>query len=597
MAVILLVPLFAGLGGADSAAVPVWRLDDAPRAGHVDAIGGNDDVLVVVLGDGQALRSTDGAATWEPINGLPALAKSWIEFDPSEPARGYIASVGGVFRTTDHGASWTRVLDIARAPRIDVSPSGAVVVGARLADGANTVMVSTDHGATWADLAAPIPAGDPICGIAFGLMDDQVMTMTDTRSWYSHDAGATWVETPGNGLNFAVEDRKTVWRIDMGHVEKSTDGGATWVEVFPPGVGTLGAAHPQGGFYFASNVGLLLTRDGGETWDNLGHGDQVFDATGVLADPADPDAVFVTDKRVGLARIQRDTDGVSWYDGRPLAALPAAPVADVAAVANGRTVAVGDAGLFVRDAAWRHAGAGLDTVSGLTAVAASTDGSHVYAAGFDVTGNPAAVVSHDAGRTFFAAALQDVDGAVTTIVADPADPAHALLVLRTSGATTYLLETFDGGTTWGAAAPVPLPVAVTGLAWHGASGMPVAGTEAGVFARVGDAWVPVGTEPVVALGGGDGRVAAVGLTQHWDDLGLAVPAMAPVERDAARDARAVERGAGATWLLGDVLAKCRDGEMSCSTLTLPEGAAAVAPHEDGRVYLGTGDGLYRVVFL
>jgi len=73
------------------------------------------------------LKSTDGGATWSPMNaGLGALPSvESLAIDPITPATLYTCIIGGIFKSTDGGASWlaannglssTDVLGIAVQP-------------------------------------------------------------------------------------------------------------------------------------------------------------------------------------------------------------------------------------------------------------------------------------------------------------------------------------------------------------------------------------------------------------------------------------------------------------------------------------------------
>lgn len=579
-----------GTESAPSGDVGEWTLEDAPRAGAVQAIGGNEEVLVAVLGDGRLIRSTNGGDDWDAVQGIGSLAKSRVAFSPVDPDTGYLASVGGVWRTLDAGVSWTHVLPVERAARLDVSSTGAVAVGVRLMGGSNQVLLSTDAGGSWRDLGAPIPAGDPICGIAFGASDDAVMAMTDRQSWYTQDA-EEWVETPGSGLDFVIEPGGTVWRLDMGDLERTLDGGASWEEVAPPGDATTGGAHPDGGIYLATAQGLSLTRDGGGSWHNLGHGDHVFDSTSVLADPGDPDAVFVTDARVGLARIQQDGEGVAWYDGRSLPFLDPVGVRDVVARED-QVAAVGGNGLFLREpeGRWRHTGAGLGAVDPLGVIAVSADGTHVYAAGTGPTGAPAVEVSRDGGRTFTSVVLTAPQGPVSHMVLDSSDPTRAVLSSK-AGDADRLFETTDGGGSWQPVLP-ELPLDVTGLAWHGPSKALVVATSTGGLVRMSGVWSPLVMEGLTTVAAGSGHLVGTGTWLHWQSVASVAPVMVPVDRDAPVGATGLVVGEEDVWSLVSKVWRCPLQQGPCRSYEVPPVSAESLGVSDERVYLATGDGLF-----
>jgi len=69
--------------------------------------------VVLMAADGGLYRSPDGGDTWRLVEGPPLDATNVQEviFDPAHPGRAYAAGVslgGGVFRSNDHGRTWTR---------------------------------------------------------------------------------------------------------------------------------------------------------------------------------------------------------------------------------------------------------------------------------------------------------------------------------------------------------------------------------------------------------------------------------------------------------------------------------------------------------
>jgi photosystem II stability/assembly factor-like uncharacterized protein len=588
--------LVSGIGvGADQDAATDthrWSLADAPRAGRVETVGGAGGVLFAVPSDGSLLRSTDGGHTWEPVSDIPAFFKPRFAFDPREPDRAYLAAEGGLWRSVDAGRTWSKVLEASRAARIDVMESGAVVVAATFAAGTNALLRSLDEGATWTDLGAPIPAGEPLCGVAFGADESEVMAMTDRETWFTKDGGATWTQRTGAGLDYVIEPAGTVWRLNMHVLQRTTDGGATWLDVAVPAIGTRGAPHPGGGIYLGTSEGLLVTRNGGASWTNLGYGDQVFDATAIHADASALHAAFVADTRVGLARIARGPDGFVRYEGRALPLAPA-PLSDVVRSETGTLAAVGPAGLFLRPAgaAWRHSGAGLGAVAAVH-VGIGADASRIYVAGRDITGTPALEVSADGGETFFMSTIPAA-GDVGRLLVHPSDDKRAaVIVAGAQGGSVY--ETTDGGVEWSEALYLPF-VAVHDLAWYRPLDALLVATDLGALGRLDGTWTPLGTEPVSLIASRNDVVAAVGDRAHWQDWFIEdMPIMAPIERNAPVGAIAIGLSPLGLWLLYDSQAWwCLfSGSFCMAGRGPPSLPIAFATGGGGTLYAATADGLY-----
>jgi photosystem II stability/assembly factor-like uncharacterized protein len=228
---------------------------------------------VMYLGTGEAsqgfvgvgaFKSADGGATWQ------FLAATNVDANPDwrfvnrlaiHPAQTSILlagvsndnfTTGGIYRSTDAGASWLKVasmkaLDIAFEPG---NPANAV---AGLDDGA--IAYSRDAGATWTRTAALVaaPSGRSNTAraeVAFARSQPGlVYASVDNEKgevWRSNDSGATWqkVSTPAH-LNNQGDYDNAIWvsPIDPNHVVvggleiyQSFDGGATFDRISERGL-------------------------------------------------------------------------------------------------------------------------------------------------------------------------------------------------------------------------------------------------------------------------------------------------------------------------------------------------------------------------
>jgi photosystem II stability/assembly factor-like uncharacterized protein len=229
----------------------------------------------VIPGDG-VYRSTDAGRTWRHMGlasstGQQMVAR--IRIDPANCNRVFVAVLGdpfgpnderGVYRTTDGGASWTRVLHRNRETGavdlvIDPSDSQTLYVGMwqayrkewLLSSGGpgSGLFKSTDGGTTWTELTAN-------AGLPRGL----------------------WGKV---GVSVSGADRNRVYAIieaDSGGVFASDDAGASWRRV------NDSRNLRQRAFYYTRlvadprdketvyvlNVQFFRSRDGGQTFQQVG---------------------------------------------------------------------------------------------------------------------------------------------------------------------------------------------------------------------------------------------------------------------------------------------------------------------------------------
>ncbi|WP_404423322.1 immunoglobulin domain-containing protein [Nibricoccus sp. IMCC34717] len=134
----------------------VWNIWETGRQLAVGA----DGSLIAINVSGTMYRRGAGADAWTSVSaGTGALVS--VVGDRLEAGRFFAVGGGGVFRSTDSGATWTKVLARA-ATRIetDAVVADRVVVGT--SDG---VYLSRDAGATWEALDPLLPSriGNPVC--------------------------------------------------------------------------------------------------------------------------------------------------------------------------------------------------------------------------------------------------------------------------------------------------------------------------------------------------------------------------------------------------------------------------------------------------
>ena len=298
-------------GGASSG---VWKTIDAganwmPIFDHesIASIGAiavaPSDHNIIYVGSGEACirgnitygngvyKTIDGGRTWRNIGLRDTRHIGAVIVDPKNPNIVFVAALGhaygpneerGVFRTTDGGATWQKVL-------FKDNKTGAVDV---VFDPANS---ATLFASLWEVYRTPwsLSSGGPGSGL-----------------YKSIDGGATWKRLEANGLPAGImgrigisvaSDSNRVYALiesKAGGLYRSDDGGENWIKMNEDGRLRQRAwyfthifADPKSpDTLYVLNTGLFRSIDGGRTFNllNAPHGDH----HGLWIDPDHPERLI-----------------------------------------------------------------------------------------------------------------------------------------------------------------------------------------------------------------------------------------------------------------------------------------------------------------
>jgi photosystem II stability/assembly factor-like uncharacterized protein len=280
-------------------------LTDQTSISSVGAIAvASSDHNVIYVGSGEAAprgdmtygdgvyKSADGGKTWSNIGLKESRQIGALIVDPDNADIVLVAAFGhgfgpnkerGVFRTTDGGKSWTKVLyRDEQTGAIDVSfdPHDSKIV----------------YAALWQARRQPweFSSGGPGSGL-----------------YRSTDGGVSWSQLSGNGLPAGIlgrihvsvsgADSKRIYAMieaAQGGLYRSDDGGAHWRRVNDDGrltqrawyFSTILADPKDVDTLYAENTGLFRSADGGKSFDLLParHGDH----HGLWIDPTNPQRII-----------------------------------------------------------------------------------------------------------------------------------------------------------------------------------------------------------------------------------------------------------------------------------------------------------------
>lgn len=297
------------------------------RAIAVSGVAGNPALFYFGAVDGGVWKTTDAGRVWRSLWTHEAVASiGSIAVAPSDPEiiyagtgeadiRSDLSIGGGMYKSTDAGKAW-RLIGLTETQQISkviVDPSNpSIVLVAALghAYGPNPergVFRSTDGGATWKKVLYKGENTGAI-DICFDPTNSQIVYAAMYNAHRPPWSTYAPIEGPGSGIY------------------KSTDGGVTWSEIdghgLPSGdhMGRIGLAVGYGSHHTrvyaliearngaSKDGGLYRSEDGGASWRRVSADPRITERGwyfgNIVVDPHNVDAVYVPD-----VSLYRSTDG------------------------------------------------------------------------------------------------------------------------------------------------------------------------------------------------------------------------------------------------------------------------------------------------
>jgi photosystem II stability/assembly factor-like uncharacterized protein len=369
----------------------VWETIDAGRTwkpifdgqpiGSIGALAiAPSDAKTIYLGSGEAdmrsdiaqgdglYKSADGGKTWTKIGLADTQQVGRILVDPRDPNRVLVAALGhpygpnaerGVFRSTDGGGTWQRVLfkdENTAAIDLAFKPGDPRVIYAALwqtrrppwsvyppSNGPGSGLYkSTDGGDTWMPI---VDHGFPVKPGRIGLAlspsrPDRVYAMVDAPEgglYRSDDGGASWMRASGDrriwgrgwyfgGVTVEPGDPDVVYACNTA-LYRSRDGGRTFVPIQGAPGGDdyhelwIDPDHPERRM-LGVDQGAVVSLNGGRTWSSW-YNQPTGQMYHVVTDDRFPYWVYGAQQDSGAAGIPSRTtivDGITMMQFREMTA-------------------------------------------------------------------------------------------------------------------------------------------------------------------------------------------------------------------------------------------------------------------------------------
>ena len=334
----------------------VWKSDDYGRTwnpifdgeksqsiGAIAVAPSNANVLYVASGEGLhrpdlsigdgMYRSNDAGKTWQHLGLLDAEQIPALAVDPRDPNKVFAAVLGhpygpneerGIFRSTDGGATWKKVLykdaDTGGSDVV-IDPQHPDVVYAALwqsrlgpwedgnqYDGTNGgLFKSTDGGDTWTKLTKGLP--DDLVQIEVAIAPSDPNRLYATLStkheggyasgaglgvYRSDDAGESW--------NKATDDPRPAMKIGGGDLP----------------IPAVDPKNPD--VVYSASIVTMRSTDGGKTWTGIRGAPGGDDYQNLWINPDNPNIILLVSDQGALVSVNRGETWSSWYN-QPTAQL------------------------------------------------------------------------------------------------------------------------------------------------------------------------------------------------------------------------------------------------------------------------------------
>ncbi len=261
-----------------------------------------DTMLFAATGGVGVFRTVDYGIVWSPFNGgLTDLEVNALAANDSTLFAG--TPTQGVFRWRNYG-NWSHVFPAANV-RALVASGPEIVVGAY----GTGVFRSPDNGTSWSAANSGLTS---LSVQALAYNGTLMLTGTTAGVFRSTNRGASWTSTnlTISTLSLVIAGNIQLAGTTMGRIYRSSDFGATWVQVFDATKQVLAlSSHASAFFAGLQENGVLRSTDGGMQWAPANTG---LSNTRILAIAAlDPSVVCITSQ---YKVFRSSNNGIVWDD-------------------------------------------------------------------------------------------------------------------------------------------------------------------------------------------------------------------------------------------------------------------------------------------
>ncbi len=271
-----------------------WTVLSSPTANNLNALDFpvDENTGYAVGSNGTIIKTTNGGASWSRLNSR--VTEHLTDVDFVDNLNGYAVGGNGVaLKTSNGGMTWSKLntgtSNYLYAVNFPVNGNVGYIGGA-----GSTLLKTLDGGQTWSvqnitwgyvyDIVFPQDATTGYASTIYGTLGYIYKTTDGGATWnsllYFEDASINSLSFPQNNQVGYLTDKNT----SNGHgVWKTTDGGTTWSHL-TAGIGSVvrSVDFPENslnGIAVGKSGAILSTSDGGATWSegNIGVDNEIND--------------------------------------------------------------------------------------------------------------------------------------------------------------------------------------------------------------------------------------------------------------------------------------------------------------------------------
>lgn len=305
--------------------------DDQPTGSVGDVAVAPSNPNVIYVGSGEGLqrpdlsvgdgiyKSTDAGKTWINLGLKDAQQIGGLDIDPTNENKVFVAALGhpygpnterGVYRTTDGGKTWEKVLykdENTGAVQVTIDPTNSNIVYADMWAGRqgpwengawngpeSGLYKSTDGGTNWKKLTNGLPTTQQGLGrIGF------CIAPSDPNRLYAT------VESPRLGGIYRSDDAGETWKLltnDNRFFGRSSD--FAELKVDPKNANIV----------YSANVVTWKSIDGGKTWNAFRGAPGGDDYHRIWINPNNPDIILIASDQGAIITVNGGQTFSSWYN-------------------------------------------------------------------------------------------------------------------------------------------------------------------------------------------------------------------------------------------------------------------------------------------